>query len=52
MNNIIIEEEPTLDGLLDSKEFKKEIDTLQHIPQMMRQRTLNTLADSGRYPEK
>lgn len=51
MIRIEIEEELTLDELLESKEFKKEIDTLNHIPQMMKQRTFNTLADNGRYPE-
>jgi hypothetical protein len=51
MITIEIEEELTLDELLDSKEFKKEVNTLNHIPQMMKQRTLNTLADTGRYPE-
>lgn len=51
MVKIEIEEELTLDELLDSKEFKKEIDTLQHIPQMMKQRSYNTLSDTGRYPE-
>lgn len=42
----------TLDELLDSKEFKKQVNSLNHVPQMQPQsHTSNTLADTGRYPE-
>lgn len=42
-----------LDELLDSEEFKKEIDNLNHVPQMQPQsHASNTLADTGRYPDK
>lgn len=42
----------TLDELLDSKEFKKQVKNLNHVPQMQPQsHTSNTLSDTGRYPE-
>ena len=42
----------TLDELLDSKEFKKEMDKLEHIPQKQPDgHNSNSLADTGRYPE-
>lgn len=42
-----------LDELLDSEEFKKEIDNLNHVPQMQPQsHASNTLADTGRYQDK
>lgn len=42
----------TLDELLDSKEFKKQVNNLNHVPQMQPQsHTSNTLADTGCYPE-
>lgn len=42
-----------LDELLDSEEFKKEMDNLNHVPQMQPQsHASNTLADTGRYPDK
>lgn len=42
-----------LDELLDSEEFKKEMDNLNHVPQMQPQsHSSNTLEDTGRYPDK
>ena len=42
----------TLDELLDSKEFKKQVNSLNHVPQMQPQsHNSNTLADTGRYPD-
>lgn len=42
----------TLDELLDSKEFKKQVNSLNHVPQMRPQsHNSNTLADTGRYPD-
>lgn len=54
MTNFEITEDDnlTLDELLDSKEFKKQVNNLNHVPQMQPQsHTSNTLADTGRYPE-
>lgn len=45
------EEFNDLDELLDSKEFKKVVNNLNHVPQMQPQSyTSNTLEDTGRYP--
>ncbi|SCO93472.1 Phage protein [Enterococcus phage VPE25] len=54
MTNFEITEDDnlTLDELLDSKEFKKQVNNLNHVQQMQPQsHTSNTLADTGRYPE-
>lgn len=54
MTNFEITEDDnlTLDELLDSKEFKKQVNNLNHVPQMQPQsHTSNTLVDTGRYPE-
>lgn len=47
------DEYSTLDELLDSKEFQKQMNNFNHVPQMQPQsHNSNTLADSGRYPER
>lgn len=53
LEELLDEEYNTLDELLDSKEFIKQMNNLNHVPQMQPQSyNSNTLADTGRYPEK
>lgn len=53
LDELLEEEYTTLDELLDSKEFKKQMNNFNHVPQMQPQsHNSNTLADTGRYPEK
>lgn len=52
LDELLEEEYNTLDELLDSDEFKKQMNNLNHVPQMHPQsHNSNTLADTGRYPE-
>lgn len=53
LDELLEDEYNTLDELLDSKEFKKQMNSWNHVPQMQPQsHNTNTLADTGRYPEK